>query len=123
VEDRALTALVTVFQFLEYLSDRQAADAVRGRIDELPPVAERMQSPYDPQAHFSMKRQLSWTGYKAHVTETCDDDAAHLITHVKTCPSMQPDMTSKAEIQDRLAAKGLLPAAHFVDSAYVDAEL
>src|SRR6185369_10944490 len=26
-------ALVTVFQFLEHLSDRQAADAVRGRID------------------------------------------------------------------------------------------
>jgi len=26
-------ALITVFQFLEHLSDRQAADAVRGRID------------------------------------------------------------------------------------------
>jgi transposase len=26
-------ALVTVFQFLEHLSDRQAADAVRSRID------------------------------------------------------------------------------------------
>jgi transposase len=26
-------SLVTVFQFLEHLSDRQAADAVRGRID------------------------------------------------------------------------------------------
>jgi transposase len=92
-------------------------------IAELPPVAERMQSPYDPQAHFSMKRQLSWTGYKVHVTETCDDDAAHLITHVKTCPSMQPDMTSTAEIHERLAAKELLPAEHFVDSGYVDAEL
>jgi DDE family transposase len=92
-------------------------------IAELPAVAERMQSPYDPEAHFSMKRHLSWTGYKVHVTETCDDDAAHLITHVKTCPSMRPDMTSTAEIHDRLAAKGLLPAEHFVDSGYVDAEL
>jgi len=90
---------------------------------ELPPVAERMESPYDPQAHFSMKRQLSWTGYKVHVTETCDDDAAHLITHVKTCPSMQPDMTSTTEIHEQLTAKGLLPAEHFVDSGYVDAEL
>ncbi len=70
---------------------------------ELPPVAERMQSSYDPQGHFSMKRQLSWTGYKVHVTETCDDDAAHLITHVKTCLSMQPDMTSTAEIHEQLA--------------------
>ena len=93
------------------------------RVAELPPVAERVQSPYDPQAHFSMKRHLSWTGYKVHVTEACDDDAAHLITHVKTCPSMRPDMTSTAAIHGQLAAKGLLPAEHFVDSGYVDAEL
>ena len=32
-EDPARLALVSVFQFLEGLSDRQAADAVRGRID------------------------------------------------------------------------------------------
>jgi len=82
-----------------------------------------MQSPHDPEAHFSMKRQLAWVGYKVHVTESCDDDAAHLITHVTTCPAMQPDMTSTAGIHEGLAAKGLLPAEHFVDSAYVDAGL
>jgi hypothetical protein len=32
-EDPVRLALVSVFQFLEGLSDRQAADAVRGRID------------------------------------------------------------------------------------------
>ena len=32
-EAPALLALVTLFQFAENLSDRQAADAVRGRID------------------------------------------------------------------------------------------
>ena len=90
---------------------------------ELPPVGDRLQSPYDPEMHYSMKRQLEWSGYKVHITETCDDDAAHLITHVKTCPAMQPDMTSTAEIHERLAAKELLPAEHFVDSAYVDAGL
>jgi transposase len=58
-----------------------------------------------------------------HVTETCDEDAAHLVTHVMTGPAMQPDMASTAEIHERLAAKGLLPAEHFVDSAYVDAAL
>ncbi len=93
------------------------------KVEELPPVAERMQSPHDPEAHFSMKRQLAWVGYKVHVTESCDDDAAHLITHVTTCPAMQPDMTSTAGIHEGLAAKGLLPAEHFVDSAYVDAGL
>jgi transposase len=90
---------------------------------ELPPVGERLQSPYDPEMHYSTKRRIEWSGYKVHVTETCDDDTAHLITHVKTCPAMQQDMTSTAEIHDRLAAKGLLPAEHFVDSAYVDADL
>jgi transposase len=90
---------------------------------ELPPVGERVQSPHDPEAHFSMKRQLAWLGYKVHVTEACDEDAVHLITHVQTCSAMRPDMASTAEIHDRLAAKGLLPAEHFVDSTYVDAAL
>ncbi len=90
---------------------------------ELPPVGERVQSPHDTEAHYSVKRQLAWLGYKVHVTETCDDDAAHLITQVATCPAMQPDMASTAAIHDHLARKGLLPAEHFVDSGYVDAGL
>ena len=103
---------------------RETMGRLRWRsVAELPPVAERMQSPHDPEAPFSMKRHLGWTGYKVHVTEACDDDAVHLITHVKTCLSMQPDMTGTAEIHKQLAAKGLLPAEHFVDAGYVDAEL
>jgi hypothetical protein len=90
---------------------------------ELPPVGERVQAPYDPEMHYSTKRQLEWSGYKVHITETCDDDAAHVITHVKTCPAMEQDMTSTAEIHERLAAKELLPDEHFVDSAYIDAAL
>jgi len=90
---------------------------------ELPPVGERPQSPYDPEAHYSIKRQTEWSGYKVHLTETCDEDAAHLITHVTTCPAMQQDRTSTAGIHRCLAEKGLLPAEHFVDSAYVDAAL
>lgn len=90
---------------------------------ELPPVGERLQSPYDPEMHYSAKRQMEWSGYKVHVSETCDAEAAHVITHVQTCPAMEPDMNSTATIHERLAAKGLLPAEHFVDSAYIDAEL
>jgi transposase len=58
-----------------------------------------------------------------HVTETCDDDTANVITDVETCPAMQPDMASTAGIHQRLAGKGLPPGEHFVDSAYVDAAL
>ena len=90
---------------------------------ELPPVGERLQSPYDPEMHYSTKRQMEWSGYKVHVTETCDEDAAHLVTHVMTGPAMRPDMASTAEIHECLAAKDLLPSEHFVDSAYVDAAL
>jgi transposase len=92
-------------------------------VKELPATVERVQSPYDPEAHYSAKRGFEWVGYKVHVTEICDEDAAHLITHVETCPAMQPDMRNTAGIHKRLAAKGLLPAEHFVDSAYVDAGL
>ena len=103
---------------------REGAGPPRWRSgSELPPVGERLQSPYDPEMHYSTKRQMEWSGYKVHVTETCDEDAAHLVTHVKACPAMEQDMTSTAEIHERLAAKGLLPAEHFVDSAYVDAGL
>src|SRR5829696_4896480 len=90
---------------------------------DLPPVGERLQSLHDPQAHDSMKGHLAWSGYKVHVTETCDEDTAHLVTPVMTCPAMQPDMSRTAAIHEGLAAKGLLPAEHFVDAAYVDAAL
>ena len=90
---------------------------------ELPPVGERIQSPYDHQMHYSTKRGLDWSGYKVHVTETCDDDAVRVITHVETRPAMETDMSAMAAIHARLATRGLLPAEHFVDSGYVNAEL
>jgi transposase len=90
---------------------------------ELPAAAERFQSPYDPEAHYSAKREFEWVGYKVHVTEACDQDSAHLITHVETCLSVQADTASTAGIHERLAAKGLPPAEHVVDAGYVDAGL
>ncbi len=93
------------------------------KVEELPATAERLQSPYDSEAHYSAKRGFEWMGYKVHVTEVCDEDAAHLITHVETCLAMQPEMASTTGIHECLAAKGLLPTEHFVDSAYVDAGL
>lgn len=89
----------------------------------LPPVGERLQSPYDPEMHYSTKRNLEWSGYKVHFTESCDQDTVHLITHVHTTPAMAYDGSSTAVIHQKLADKGLAPAEHDVDSAYVDAEL
>ncbi len=40
--------------------------------NDLPPGAQRLASPYDPDARYGVKRGSGWTGYKAHLTETCD---------------------------------------------------
>ena len=55
---------------------------------DLPPGALLIISPYDPEARCGGKRDLTWLGYKAHLTETCDDDQPHLITHVETTPRL-----------------------------------
>jgi transposase len=87
------------------------------------PVGERIQSPYDPEMHYSTKRGMEWSGYKVHVTETCDAKALHVITHVETRPAMEFDLSAMADIHTHLAAREMLPREHFVDSAYVSADL
>jgi transposase len=39
---------------------------------DLPPASVRFDSPYDPDAHYGVKRQTVWSGSKVHLTETCD---------------------------------------------------
>jgi transposase len=92
----------------------------RGK-DNLPPQSQLIQSPYDPQARNRTKRQLNWTGYTAHFSETCDPDTPHLITHVETTPATTADIHLTGRIHAALAQKELLPAEHLVDTAYVDA--
>jgi transposase len=51
---------------------------------ELFRAASTIESPYDIEAHYSRKDQTLWTGYKVHLSETCDEQLPHLITHVHT---------------------------------------
>lgn len=88
----------------------------------LPPARLMIQSPYDPEAHYSSRRSTTWTGYMVHVTETCDDDKPHLITHVETVPAPEPDSEVTETVHVALADKDLTPGQHLVDSGYVDAE-
>lgn len=92
------------------------------KAEDLPPASIRFDSPYDPQAHYSTKRQTHWTGYKVHITETCDDDQPHLITHVETTIAPQSDADMTETIHEALAVKDCLPNTHLVDAGYVDAE-
>lgn len=90
--------------------------------EDLPPASIRFDSPYDPDAHYSTKRQTHWTGYKVHISETCDDDQPHLITHVATTIAPQSDADMTEPIHEALAQKDCLPRTHLVDAGYVDAE-
>ena len=89
----------------------------------VPSGARNIQSPYDPEARYSEKRDIAWTGYKVHLTESCDNNRPHLITHVVTTPACVPDVAVTQEIHAALVAKGLPPATHLVDAGYPDADL
>ena len=90
---------------------------------ELLRAATTIESPYDTEAHYSRKDQILWTGYKVHLSETCDEQLPRLITNVHTTPSTTQDVACTATIQDSLSRKQLLPSRHFVDAGYIDADL
>ncbi len=90
---------------------------------ELERAATAIESPYDIEARHSNKHQLSWTGYKVHLSETCDKTLPRLITNVHTTVATTQDVASTSDIQESLAKKNLLPSRHFVDTGYVDAGL
>ncbi len=92
-----------------------------GQDHEIPPSSLFISSPYDEEAHYSKKRTTSWIGYKVHLTETCTDDAPHLITNVETISSTIPDSERTLAIQKELQAKNMLPETHLVDLGYIDA--
>src|SRR5262249_30154369 len=100
-----------------------ADGVVRWRIpDDLPPGAQLIVTPYDVDAHPGNKRSTIWTGYKVHLTETCEEELPNLITHVETTNAAQLDAPALDTIHDQLAAKHLLPQTHIVDAGYVDSE-
>ena len=89
----------------------------------MPSSAQSINSPHDPEARYSIKRETTWSGYKVHLSETCDEDAPRLITLVETTPATTQDSDMTAQIHADLEAISLLPARHFVDSGYLDAQL
>jgi transposase len=77
--------------------------------ENIPPASHLISSPYDTQAHMSIKRDTIWTVYKVHLTETCDDQAPHLIIHVETTSATTQDMEMTTVIHQELECKQLLP--------------
>jgi transposase len=83
------------------------------------PATQLIISPYDLDARHGKKRTTFWTGYKVHFTQTCDEEAPQLITHVETTPAPLSDEGVLSDIHTDLAEKDLLPNQHLVDSGYV----
>ena len=91
-----------------------------------------IRSPYDPEAQTGKKREMTWLGYKVHLTETCAMEEGeqaeaspcpHLIVQVQTSVAPVQDVEMTATIQAELAKQDLLPEEQIVDTGYVDAEL
>ncbi|WP_425329111.1 IS1182 family transposase [Streptomyces eurocidicus] len=95
----------------------------RGRLrprhekDGLVPARVRIESPYDLEARWVRRGHTRWTGYLAHVTETCDDGSVNVITDVATVVSAA-DSQALPAIHARLKRRRLLPAQHLVDGGY-----
>jgi transposase len=89
----------------------------------LPPGRRTLHSPYDLDARYSKKHDTGWIGYKLHLSETCHTPAPdghraapNLITDVATTAATVPESALTEPIHERLAARGLAPGEHLVDS-------
>jgi transposase len=88
----------------------------------LPPAARSLNSPYDPKARYSKKRDTTWLGYKVHLTESCEEELPHLITHIQTTAATTGDNDALPAIHQSLERTGLLPDIHLVDTGYMEAK-
>ncbi len=86
-----------------------------------------IRSPYDPEAQTGRKREMTWLGYKVHLTETCvgaeEPMRPQLIVQVQTTVATAQDAEMTATIQEALVKAGLRPEEQIVDTGYVDADL
>jgi hypothetical protein len=118
--------------------DRGGREVIRLReadTDGLPPGRSRIISPYDTDARWGGKRDLTWPGYKLHISESCDaqapadpadqvsDTPPNLITNAATTDASVPDVAMTEPIHQDMARREVLPGEHYVDSGYPSADL
>jgi transposase len=102
---------------------REDDEVIWRKDKQLPPGRVLIRSPFDPEARVSTKRGSRWTGYKVHLTETCEPDAPHIITHIATSESTTTDVEATDDVHQTLAERELLPEVHLVDTGYTSAQL
>jgi transposase len=91
--------------------------------EELPPGQQFIRSPYDQKARYGKKRETRWTGYKVHLSETCEDDAPHLIPHGASSTAATTDEAMTETIHEDLQQATLAPSQHLLASGYITAPI
>ena len=122
---RQLPAVETLRQvwIQQFYAPEHGSDRVKWRkLKDMPTSGYSIHSPYDLEARYSNKRSTDWVGYKAHITEVCDEGSPRLITHVHTTNGAVPDDQVMPSIHRSLEEKALLPKEHFMDGGYLSAE-
>jgi transposase len=89
---------------------------------ELADHHDPIETPYDGEARSRHKRGLDWIGYTVHLSETCDEEQVHLMTHVNTTPANIAEAKCIAAIQRALVAAGRAPHTHLADAGYIAAD-
>jgi transposase len=124
-----------IVQNYQVTTDGRGRQVVKRREAEqhgLPPGRWRLTSPYDTDARTGGKHGMQWTGYKLHITETCDTPVEpagkrparpNLIVNVATTDASVADAAMTLPIHQQLRQRDLLPGEHFQDSGYASAAL
>jgi transposase len=119
----------------EAISRREPGDSGDG----VPPAHTRISSPYDGDVRWGAKKDLTWLGYKLHISETCQDPPAcgcpagpaaagsgrcghdvlpNLITGVATTRASVADAEMTTPVNAALHRRDLAPGRHYLDAGY-----
>lgn len=118
----ALESIVTLKRVLEeHFNPPGSKNA--GKLKDkktLKPSAERIHTPYEPDAKVAKKNGVISFGYKVHSTETCVDDSPNLITDIRTEPATRSDALALEPIVEDLVRRDLKPEKLLFDGGYIN---
>ena len=104
------------------LSQQFPADSGGAPAAKRPTGQQVIESPHEPEARYGTKRGQDWTGYKAQITETCDEDYPHLIVDLEVTGALANDSPELPKIQARLQDQQTMPGEQQVDQGYMSGQ-
>lgn len=121
---KTVQALEELWPYHYEYSHHEDGPSLRWKSDkQITKKTPTIESPYDTDVRYRRRCGTTWTGYITHLSETCDNDSCHLITHVMTTDASVHEAQCVDDIHQSLIDKHLRPHEHFADSAYINAFL